>query len=198
MTTQIEPQFQEFPKMARLSRECIVTEKIDGTNAQILITEDGQFLTGSRNRWITPENDNFGFSRWAHDHKDELMTLGAGRHFGEWWGSGIQRGYGLPKGEKRFSLFNVSRWVKKTADSAPPLGEKQEYCPDCCHLVPIIWRGDFNTEAVSTAIERLATLGSVAAPGFMDPEGVVVFHTAANAGFKKTIKNDETPKSLVK
>lgn len=30
-------EFQEFPKMARLSREMIVTEKIDGTNAQVYI-----------------------------------------------------------------------------------------------------------------------------------------------------------------
>lgn len=39
-------EFKGFPKMARLSRECIITEKIDGTNAQICITEDGQFLSG--------------------------------------------------------------------------------------------------------------------------------------------------------
>ena len=36
--------FIEFPKMARLTRECIITEKIDGTNAQIAITEDGVML----------------------------------------------------------------------------------------------------------------------------------------------------------
>lgn len=40
--------FQEFPKMARLSRECVITEKIDGTNAQILVTPEGGMLTGSR------------------------------------------------------------------------------------------------------------------------------------------------------
>ena len=34
-------EFQEFPKMARLTREVIVTEKIDGTNAQVFIAEDG-------------------------------------------------------------------------------------------------------------------------------------------------------------
>lgn len=34
-----EMQFQEFPKMGRWSRDVIVTEKIDGTNAQILIAE---------------------------------------------------------------------------------------------------------------------------------------------------------------
>jgi hypothetical protein len=29
----------------------------------------------------------------------------------------------------------------------------------------------------------------------MDPEGVIVWHTAAQVGFKKTIKNDDKPKS---
>ena len=38
--------------------------------------------------------------------------------------------------------------------------------------------------------------GSYAAPGFMKPEGVVVFHTAGNVGFKKTIEKDELPKAL--
>ena len=62
--------FVSFPKIARYSRNVVVTEKIDGTNAQVFIGEDGEFLTGSRNRWITPEDDNYGFSRWAHEHKD--------------------------------------------------------------------------------------------------------------------------------
>lgn len=31
--------FEGFPKMARLSREVVITEKIDGTNAQVLIVE---------------------------------------------------------------------------------------------------------------------------------------------------------------
>ena len=116
------PEFRPFPKIPRLSREIIITEKIDGTNASITITEDGQFLTGSRNRWITPEDDNFGFSAWAHANKDVLMGLGVGTHFGEWWGHGIQRGYGLPKGRRRFSLFNVGRWgflAKVTPEQNP-------------------------------------------------------------------------------
>lgn len=29
--------FAEFPKIARLSRECVITEKIDGTNAQVVV-----------------------------------------------------------------------------------------------------------------------------------------------------------------
>jgi RNA ligase len=172
--------FVSFPKMARLSREVIVTEKIDGTNAQIFIGEDGAFLTGSRTRWITPEDDNFGFARWAHKHRDELMQLGPGRHFGEWWGSGIQRRYGLP--EKRFSLFNAARWA--------------EGRPACCHVVPVLYRGDFSTVAIEGALAMLKANGSVAAPGFMRPEGVVVFHVAAQTGFKKTLERDEMPKGL--
>lgn len=190
-------EFQEFPKMARLTRDCLITEKIDGTNAQILITEDGGFYTGSRTRWITPSDDNHGFSRWAHEHKDCLMGLGVGRHFGEWWGSGVQRGYGLQKGEKRFGLFNVSRWVQNWKDGLrAPLGEGQGYAPECCHVVPLLYRGTFSVEAADHYLKTLKEEGSRAAPGFMKPEGIVVFHIAAQMGFKKTIEKDEVPKSL--
>jgi len=37
-------EFQEFPKMARLSREVIITEKIDGTNIQVFISDDRTFI----------------------------------------------------------------------------------------------------------------------------------------------------------
>lgn len=56
-------EFVPFQKIGRLSRGCTITEKIDGTNASIYIGEDGEFLTGSRTRWITPEDDNYGFAR---------------------------------------------------------------------------------------------------------------------------------------
>ena len=172
--------FLPFAKMARFSREIVITEKIDGTNAQIYIGENGEFLTGSRNRWITPEDDNFGFAKWARDNRDELMQLGSGRHFGEWWGLGVQRGYGLK--ERRFSLFNTARW-----------GDDR---PACCDVVPVLYRGLFDTSEVETVIDRLRVFGSHAAPGFMRPEGVVIFHTAGNVGFKKTLEKDDMPKSL--
>ena len=177
-------EFREFPKMARLSREIVITEKLDGTNAQIFISEDGkEFLTGSRNRWITPDDDNFGFSRWAHENQAELMKLGHGHHYGEWWGQGIQRSYGLK--EKRFSLFNTARWCDENIR------------PECCGVVPVLYVGNFDTNRIDECIRSLIQNGSVAAPGFMNPEGIVVFHTAARMGFKKTCKNDESPKSKV-
>jgi hypothetical protein len=194
-------EFVGFPKMARLRRECVISEKIDGTNASICITEGGDFLVGSRTRWITPEDDNYGFARWAHEHKEELLTLGVGTHFGEWWGSGCQRGYGLQKGEKRWSLFNTIRWCLHNEEPQPiPTGDPrivkmQERLPECCHLVPVLYRGVFDTNRVDDALSDLRVNGSKAAPGFMKPEGVVVFHTASNTCFKATIEKDEEPKS---
>jgi hypothetical protein len=189
--------FVGFPKIARLSRECIVTEKIDGTNGTIYIGDDGEFLVGSRNRWITPEDDNYGFARWAYDHKEELILgLGPGWHRGEWWGSGIQRGYGLPKGEKRFSLFNTSRWCecdeepRRIEKSDPRIEEYQERLPACCELVPVLWRGLFDTEAIDDVMRGLWLKGSAASPGFDRPEGVVVYHAAGNVMFKKTFGGD--------
>lgn len=184
------PEFEGFPKMARLNREIIITEKIDGTNAQILITEDGDVFPGSRTRWIRPGDDNAGFASWVEGHKAELITLGPGRHFGEWWGSGIQRGYGLKKGEKRFSLFNTSRWGHNGVDFQSK--------PDCCLVVPELYRGPFSELAIKQALFDLELVGSFAEPGFKNPEGIIVFHTAANSGFKVTLKDDESPKSLVK
>jgi hypothetical protein len=179
--------FVGFPKIARYSREVLVTEKIDGTNACIYIGPDGEFLVGSRTRWITPEIDNHGFARWAFEHRDELLALGPGRHFGEWWGSGIQRGYGLPNGDKRFSLFNVRRWVMPGAE--PGVG--QGVLPPCVGLVPVIWSGIMDHFIAETMMNALAVHGSYAAPGYTNPEGIVIFHIAGNVGFKKTFEKDQ-------
>lgn len=180
----IEPEFKEFNKIARLNRECIVTEKIDGTNALIYIADD--FVTikaGSRSKWITPEDDNYGFARWVDTHKDELLKLGPGYHYGEWWGAGIQRRYGMK--EKVFSLFNVSRW---TDDARPSI----------CRVVPTLAVGPDIRQVTEMALHTLRTEGSKAAPGFMKPEGVVIFHTASGNLYKVTLEKDESPKNLVK
>jgi hypothetical protein len=211
----IEP-FHEFPKIARLSRDCIITEKLDGTNAQIYIApmegcETSGYIyqanglvmwAGSRTRWITPEQDNYGFARWAYEHRDELMLLGPGRHFGEWWGGGVQRGYGLEKNDKRWSLFNTSRWClnseepKRIPTQDPRIEKFQEKLPTCCGLVPVLYNGLFTTAICDTALQALKDHGSEAAPGFMKPEGIICFHVAANMGFKKTIEKDEVPKGF--
>jgi len=177
-------EFEEFPKIPRLRRDCVITEKIDGTNAQIHITEDDQILVGSRSRYITPEDDNYGFAKWVKANEAEIRKLGYGRHYGEWWGSGCQRGYGLQKGEKRFSLFNVGRW-------------RNEELPSCVSLVPVLYEGPFSSDIVEKVLEDLRLNGSKAAPGFMNPEGIIVYHAAARSMFKVTLEKDSEPKSKV-
>lgn len=170
-------EFESFKKIPRLSRDIVITEKIDGTNAQIFIADDFQtMLVGSRTRWITPQDDNYGFANWAEKNKEELLKLGPGRHFGEWWGSGIQRGYGLK--EKKFSLFNTGVWTK-------------ENIPVCCDVVPVLYSGKFDTNLIENVLFELARNGSVASPGFMKPEGIIIYHSGSQSYFKKTIEKDE-------
>lgn len=181
-------EFEAFPKIPRLNRGMVVTEKIDGTNAAVVIETDGEgnYEVGaqSRKRLITPDDDNFGFARWVNDNAEALAaTLGPGRHFGEWWGRGIQRRYGLS--EKRFSLFNTSRWHADDLAAVPNLG-----------VVPVLAAGNFSHDLIAGCVSDLRRFGSIAAPGFMDPEGVVVWLSAARLSFKVMVKNDEVPKGL--
>lgn len=194
--------FEEFAKIPRLKRNCVITEKIDGTNAQVHVTDEGEVLAGSRSRYITPEEDNFGFAKWVAANREALQMLGPGRHFGEWWGSGVQRGYGLTKGEKRFSLFNVGRWKaaqqphheKCSCGSCPATTDA--ILPPCVGLVPVLYEGPFGSDMVDLCISNLRFHGSVAAPGFMKPEGIIVYHAAARSMFKVTLEKDEAPKGL--
>lgn len=188
--------FEGFQKIARLKRECLITEKLDGTNAQVYIVrslapEEGaiahkslgaegdlSMFAGSRTRWITPTDDNMGFAKWAQAHADELWSLGEGQHFGEWWGQGIQRRY--DQAEKRFSLFNAWRWNDQNPNR-----------PACCGVVPNLYTGPFSTDATEEALSNLRVYGSVAAPGFMKPEGIITYLSAARTYFKQTIDKDE-------
>ncbi len=160
-------EFKAWPKIVRLEnkRTPVFTEKIDGTNGCIYIGEDGEFGVQSRIRVITPEDDNYGFAKWAYAHRDELEFLGKGYHFGEWWGAGIQRNYGLT--EKRFSLFNTRRW----GEHNPP--------PPCCHVVPMIF-----VNTAEEACDWLRSRGSLAVPGWPRPEGVVMYEPDTNTMFK--------------
>jgi len=198
-------EFQPFPKIARLNRDITITEKIDGTNAAVVIVAEDDpasaagWITNlavngvrhtiyaqSRNKFIIPgkSTDNYGFAGWVNANAEDLVEiLGAGTHFGEWWGSGIQRGYGRRNGEKRFSLFNTGRWTVAALDAVPSLD-----------VVPVLYEGKFDQALIDQAIYSLSTDGSAAAPGFMRPEGIVVYHHALRSSFKVTLEGDEAPK----
>lgn len=210
-------EFEAWPKTARLFREnMVVTEKIDGTNAAVGVVDglwgdesdnfmqlwvDGQPYTvyaQSRNRLITPTvlsgnkgSDNYGFAQFVYSNADPLVrTLGFGLHFGEWWGQGIARNYGVDG--RYFSLFNTSRW-KHLED---PEARESIGVPDQVRVVPTLAVNTLDTEVIRRQLDLLKECGSVAAPEFMNPEGVCVYLPAAQKTFKVTYEGD-LPKGMV-
>jgi hypothetical protein len=200
-------EFTPWPKTARLFRDIVVTEKLDGTNAAIVIRPltptqycpqvaryatdaDGNFyavFAQSRKRIITPgkSTDNYGFAAWVWDNATELVSLlGPGMHFGEWWGSGINRAYGYANGDRRFSLFNAHKW----GDLAQCVGGIP------LDAVPVLYQGPMSTEIIAQRLAHLRDHGSVAAPGFANPEGVCVYHSATRQTLKVTLDNNDAGK----
>ena len=193
--------FVKFPSLTRFSHDWTITEKIDGTNGQIIIdplmsADDkpvrdefslGEFnglhiLAGSRNRLIHCGCDNMGFARFVSKSAEDLIrALGEGRHYGEWCGRGIQRTYGLDR--KLFALFNTHRWTGVDL-------------PDHVTVVPVLAEGYMDNPggAAIGAMAMMKQNGSVFAPGFMDPEGVVMRHGPSGTVFKKTFDYDEQGK----
>lgn len=204
-------QFKAWPKTPRLFRDIVVTEKLDGTNSAVHLTPvadweadlirtapgdnsfravqvDGGWWTvsaQSRKRIITPgkATDNFGFAEWVYGNVEELVRiLGEGLHFGEWWGKGIQRGYGL--NERRFSLFNTERhgWLDTEVGNV------------LLRSVPKLYEGVFDESAIVAELENLRDGGSVAVPGWPTPEGLVVYHTAIRQTMKVTLDDHDRGK----
>jgi hypothetical protein len=175
--------FEGFPKIPRLSEktEMIITEKLNGTNCQINITPAPDptceyiVQAGSRNRWINPGDDNFGFARWCADNREELCAaLGEGRHFGEWCGPGIQKNnYGLK--EKTLFLFNTSRW----GDVALPCG---------IQVVPLLYSGPFSTAHIDFIMRELKDGGSRLGG---KPEGVIIYLPQSRVSFKRTFEYEQ-------
>jgi hypothetical protein len=178
--------FKAWPKIPRVeNRKERYSEKLDGTNACVVWsyvpsneytlaaveTDEGwlKMWVQSRSRLLRLDEDNYGFAKWATTNFEELSKLGEGHHFGEWWGQGIQRGYGQT--EKKFSLFNVHRW-----------GEHNPNTPECCSVVPLI-----QASSVEDAKQILIKYGSLAAPGYMNPEGVVVYESVTATYWKAII-----------
>ena len=165
----MEVEFKEWPKIPRWQNESyVITEKLDGTNGCVIITDMGDIFAQSRSRVLDESSagDNYGFCKWVNGNKQELLRLGVGYHYGEWWGKGIQRNYGMT--ERKFSLFNI--WH-------PDI-------PECCSKVPVVEKG------LDRALIRLKEMGSIAAPGFMNPEGLVMSATQNRGVRYKYIVNE--------
>lgn len=168
-------EFKEWPKIPRGSDETItITEKIDGTNACIII-ENGEIVgVQSRSRLITPDNDNYGFAGWVDRNKDELVKLGDGYHYGEWAGNGIQKNHHNIDGKKLF-LFNSNRWR-----------DGRDERPAGVECVPVLWEG-VKTELTIPMI--MDELWATAKRDGYHPEGIVVWYHKTKRYEKYTFEN---------
>lgn len=163
-------EFKSFSSIERFKGlQCIVTEKIHGTNAQIHIIGD-EIRAAGRNRYLTIEHDNYGFALWVeHNKKDLIEFFGEGRHYGEWYGLGINSGYGLK--EKRFASFGL---VLKDKPNRPPQVE----------FITELYNGKYDYMVPKQMSELLLHTRSMQVPGFDKPEGIVINFPALGHRFK--------------
>jgi len=164
----------EFKAWVKIPREnpfnVTISEKINGTNSCIIIA-DGEIVgVQSRKRFITPENDNYGFAAWSEKNKDELLTMGDGYHYGEWAGLGIQKNP-LHLERKHLFLFNTFRW-----------NENNPNRPKCCDVVPVLYQGMLMPETIPGLLEELKSKDT-------EREGVIAYYHAFRKYTKHTIKS---------
>jgi len=89
--------------------------KLHGTNTGIVVNQDGTLLAQSRNRTITPGDDNVGFATFLSNYSvQDLFEDGVPDFketfvvFGEWVGKGIMKGTACSLfPEKRFVAFAI-------------------------------------------------------------------------------------------
>lgn len=88
------------------------TVKLHGTNSAIVFTDDG-FYCQSRERVISPGNDNAGFAGFIHscEDLDVLKSNFDGNVvvYGEWAGKGIQKGVAISQVEKSMYVFGARK-----------------------------------------------------------------------------------------
>ena len=167
--------FEAWPKIPReVLGDVMITEKMDGTNACVII-QDGEIVgVQSRKRMLNlgKDSDNYGFAQHVFDNQEKFLALGEGRHYGEWAGLGIQ---GTPHciPDKRFFLFNARRWG---AHNTPPEG---------IYVVALLYQGQYSASLVDTVMNTLKT--SSESQGYK-AEGCIVFFPRINAMEKHTFE----------
>lgn len=175
-----DTEFRSFSEIVKYSgTKLIITQKLHGTNAQILVfkNEEGilDLKVGSRTRWLFPTQDNFGFCSFVLANKQDFIEkLGEGRHFGEWVGPGINSGEGLK--ERILVLFDFERYTE---------------LPTRVTTVPVLFnQTTTDLSIIDSVFEGLKATGSKLVPGFMRTEGIVI--TLNGKRYKKVFIPEET------
>ena len=179
MNTELNCEFKKWDKINRLKDNMItITEKINGTNACVII-EDGKVVgCQSRNR-LVKVGDHFGFPAWVEDNAEEIVSLGDGYHYGEWAGPGIQKN--LHKLEKKtFFLFRPEYMLM----------------PGCISVVPILYQGPYSEAEIKRIMFVLKPYDAGAqvdalSGKYVYAEGIVVYFHDMRQSMKLTFENQE-------
>lgn len=194
-------EFKGWGSTPRFHKGLTITEKLDGTNACIVIY-NGEVRAQSRKRLITPDDDNYGFARWVYDNAGVLTdTLGYGYHYGEWFGEGIQKN---PLGieGKRFALFHATKYTEQNGYDLNKV--------DGLETVPLLFHGQANASTIPTVLSDLLTYGTKVVgakaedvrsgiPGLetevvyrkaAEAEGIIVWHKETQQKYKILLKDD--------
>lgn len=191
-------EFKSWGSTTRENKNKTITEKIDGTNACIVIY-NGKVTAQSRKRIITPDDDNYGFARWVYDNAGVLMdTLGYGYHYGEWYGEGIQKN---PLGieGKRFALFWATKYTEQNGYELNKV--------DGLETVPLLHHGQCDIWTIPNIMQDLDTYGSkvvgakttpINIPGLdeflfnkaADAEGIIIWNNETRTRTKMLLEDD--------
>jgi len=83
--------------------------KIHGTNAGIQVTPGGKVVAQSRNRVVTPIDDNLDFAKWVATTSERWARLMPCVVYGEWCGLGVQKGVAISEvNDRQFCVFAIT------------------------------------------------------------------------------------------
>ncbi len=180
MSTEVKPintqvEFEPWAKIPRaVLGDCVMSMKMDGTNACVIIKDGAIVGVQSRKRMINvgKDSDNYGFASYVSQNEQMFLQLGEGRHYGEWAGLGIQSNpHNLPN--KQFFLFDTRRW----GEHNPP--------PGCISVVEVLHHGEYTRQNVDDVMNNLKTRSE--AEGWK-AEGIVVYFPKLKAMEKHTFE----------
>lgn len=180
--------FKAWPKTTRRKSKCTISEKLHGSNGALVfqVTQieptdgrevyilDFEMAVQTRNRIVTPQDDQTGIARWAEANRDTLeMDLlhvnrmlpepGTYYHYGEF----MTRGHKEP----HFYLFNTRRWTGV------------QFRTPTLKVVPVLYEGEYYEGVIEECLEDLRQNGSRIHPG-IPAEGVVTYWSGNDNMFK--------------
>jgi len=159
--------------------------KLHGNNGGINITEsdDGKYVVEaqSRTRVLSPKDDLMGFAKWTDAHSDTFIHVRKELKkafpdtkktlvFGEWCGTGVQRGVALSNiNRKIFAVFSLSVDQGIIHDPAVITSFFPPKLPEDLHIIPWLKSAecgeslslDFNQEKVAHLEAEVVKINSL-------------------------------------